>query len=157
MDTCYDPNDPFLNKAHNINNSAMLNDYYAKNSRPADAQVDFAPAVASAAERVPLSYVNEDFLRDVAENKLFLKHCENNIALARNWGRKPPTIQKIMSFSKDDLAEPLTRGCKDYASHAVLVFKSLLKLSGARNSRFPANFHIENILNMCVGQHSKLN
>ena len=40
--------------------------------------------------------------------------------------------------------------------YAPQVFRSLLKLSGGRNSRFPESFHSDNIISMCLGQPPKI-
>jgi hypothetical protein len=62
-----------------------------------------------------------------------------------------------MSYQKGDLSEPMfNRSIKEFTPHAVQVFKSLLKLSGNRNSRNGETLHQECILKMVFGKNSAL-
>lgn len=83
----------------------------------------------------------------------FLDYVDNIIVKGKNWSKKM-TIDKFMTFSDKDLSEPLTN-C-DLKKEADQIYRSILKLAGNRRSRFPENYHIENIIAICLGQQSRL-
>lgn len=62
-----------------------------------------------------------------------------------------PAIDVIMSYSKNNLIDPLTNN-PEIRNHAQLIFRSMLKLAKNRRSRFTTVTHLENIILMCFGK-----
>ncbi|KRX01847.1 P-loop containing nucleoside triphosphate hydrolase [Pseudocohnilembus persalinus] len=102
-------------------------------------------------EATELSNFEDNFIQTVEKND-FLSYCDQIIVRGANFS-KSHKIEKIMTFQKNALKEPLTR-CSDYAREADILFRCILKIGGNRRSRFPLSFQQNNCLSLCMGYDS---
>lgn len=80
---------------------------------------------------------------------IILKKIDDNIVKKDN--KKKKDIQKVMAFQKDTIKDPLMDVPEHLHEHAKNIFRSLLKLSGNRNSRFKPSVHMNNVIAMALG------
>ncbi|KAL4429083.1 hypothetical protein ABPG74_022169 [Tetrahymena malaccensis] len=142
------PNVSNFTKPYNLQNKFSIpNDILDNNQKYQNPQEPEQKDVSN------LEY-SDQFLQIVQQSS-FLEYCNNNVKRAKNFNKKMQ-IAKIMQFQTSNLNESLLQKSDSFNQDATKIFRSLLKISGNRNSRFSPRYHSDLILNLCYGRDSEL-
>ena len=147
------PQDPKSQEAPTFDKQkSQLDEFLDNASMGVDDPTQTNKETTSVDEHPNLSHFEDGFIQKVRQN-VFMDFCEGNVVKVKARSQQP--IVKTMTFQKDPIPEPLL-DCKNQAKVGRLIFRSLLKVSGNRRTRFPHVFHAENLLSVCFGNGAKL-